>query len=185
LREAHLQTDFNHFRLVEWKPLAVSAVQMIALQKGLLDRQDLQSSPIAAIVAKSSSTLYRHPCHLFVPFLLIKRRKDDSLDVIRQYNCPFAFTSFRASEVDAVVNSRCPWTWKADYQIYHSAGRLLPAAGEQPSYAQLYFYDVDDAVNYRKTRNPNLRQELMALAPSFKSGGMSSSTCCMFHRRRF
>jgi hypothetical protein len=106
LRDARHQTDFDHFRLVEWKPLAVSAVQNIVLQNGLLDGQALQSSPIAAIVAKSSSTLYRHPCHPFVPFLLIKRRKDNSLDVIRQYNCPFAFTSFRASEVDAVVNSR-------------------------------------------------------------------------------
>jgi hypothetical protein len=155
LRDVRLQTDFDHFRLVEWKPLAVSAVQKIVLRNGLLDLQALQSSPIAAIVAKSSSTLYRHPCHPFVPFLLIKRRKGDSLDVIRQDNCPFAFTSFRASEVDAVVNSRCRWTWKTDYQIYHSAGTLLPAAGEQPLYAQLYW----------KRHNPNLRQELMALAP--------------------
>jgi hypothetical protein len=30
---------FDHFRLVEWKPLAVSAVQKIVLQNGLLDRQ--------------------------------------------------------------------------------------------------------------------------------------------------
>jgi hypothetical protein len=41
------------------------------------------------------------------------------------------FTSFRAGEIDADINSHGPWTWKTGYQNYHSAGTLLPATGEQ------------------------------------------------------
>jgi hypothetical protein len=80
---------------------------------------------------------------------------------IRQYNCSFAFTSFRSDHNDANLNGHGPWMWKTGYQIYHSAGSLLPADGEQPSYAQLYFYDANDAINHCKWRNPNLRRELL------------------------
>ncbi len=80
---------------------------------------------------------------------------------IRQYNCSFAFTSFCTTENDEVLNSRSPWTWKTGYQLYHCAGTLLPPDGEQPVYAQLYFYDADDVIHYRTRRNPNLWGEII------------------------
>jgi hypothetical protein len=80
---------------------------------------------------------------------------------IWQYNCCFAFTSFCSNDNNIYLNGRGPWMWKTGYQIYHSAGTLLPADGEQPSYAQLYFYDADDVLNHRKRRNPNLRREII------------------------
>src|SRR5216683_4151262 len=75
---------------------------------------------------------------------------------ICQYNFCFTFTSFYTSENNVVHNSHGPWTWKTGYQIYHSAGSLLPPAGEQLSYAQLYFYNADDTICYCERRNPNL-----------------------------
>src|SRR6266851_5687030 len=39
---------------------------------------------------------------------------------IRQYNCSFAFTSFRDNDDRGVVAGRGPWTWKTGYQIFHS-----------------------------------------------------------------
>ena len=80
---------------------------------------------------------------------------------IRQYNLCFTFTSFRASDNNIIHNGHGPWIWKTGYQIYHSAGSLLPSDGEQPSYAQLYFYNADNAIRYRKRHNPNLRRELL------------------------
>jgi hypothetical protein len=40
---------------------------------------------------------------------------------IRQYNCSFAFTSFRSNDGDANLHGRGPWTvwtWKTGYQLY-------------------------------------------------------------------
>jgi hypothetical protein len=53
--------------------------------------------------------------------------------------------------------------WKTGYKIYHSAGPLCLGLGEHPSYAQLYFYDVDDVLHYHKRRNPNLCQQLLSV----------------------
>jgi hypothetical protein len=80
---------------------------------------------------------------------------------IRQYNCAFAFTSFRANNEDVNLDGRGPWTWKTGYQIYHTVGTLCPVNGAQPSYTQLYFYDPADALNHRKRRNPNLRGQIL------------------------
>lgn len=33
--------------------------------------------------------------------------------------------------------------------FYHRSGPMTAAYGRSPSYAQLYFYDVDTAINYR------------------------------------
>jgi hypothetical protein len=80
---------------------------------------------------------------------------------ICQYNCSFAFTSFHSDQNNVNINGHGPWMWKTGYQIYHSAGTLIPAEGEQPLYAQLYFYDTDNALNHRKRQNPNLHREVL------------------------
>jgi hypothetical protein len=61
LRDARVPTHFEHCRLVKWMILGASAEQSIGLRNGLLAGQALQRSPIVAIVARSSSTLYAPP----------------------------------------------------------------------------------------------------------------------------
>jgi Helitron helicase-like domain at N-terminus len=82
---------------------------------------------------------------------------------IRQYNCALAFASFMANEKDVNSRGRGPWVYKIGYMLYHSSSSLLPLNGQEPRYAQLYFYDPNDALTHRMHRNPNLRSDTMQI----------------------
>ena len=66
---------------------------------------------------------------------------------IRQYNCALAFTSFIAKET-IPSGGGGPWVWKTGYTIYHQLGTLRPDTTNDPTYAQLYFYDPEDALYF-------------------------------------
>lgn len=80
---------------------------------------------------------------------------------IRQYNSALAFTSFTTNKKDVNSGGGGPWVWKSGYTIYHRAGSLLPTE-RNPKYAQLYFYDPDEALRYRMDRNEKLNPATMA-----------------------
>jgi hypothetical protein len=82
-------------------------------------------------------------------------------NAIRQYNSALAFTSFTAKETnDNSLNHR-PWVWKSGYTIYHRVGSLIPNAVCDAKYAQLYFYNLDEALNIRMQRNDKLNRDTM------------------------
>ncbi|KAI0825935.1 hypothetical protein BC629DRAFT_1256263, partial [Irpex lacteus] len=83
-------------------------------------------------------------------------------DHIRQYNAALSFTSFNVNEQN-VNTGPGPWIFKMGYQLYHCAGSLLPIEGQRPQYAQLLFYDPDEALDHRMHRNPNLCPDTMRL----------------------
>lgn len=85
----------------------------------------------------------------------------DFREKIRQYNSALAFTSFTANEKDVNSGGGGPWVWKSGYTIYHRAGTIFPNAENNPMYAQLYFYDPVEALQYRMNRNENLKHETM------------------------
>ncbi|XP_021991362.1 uncharacterized protein LOC110888130 [Helianthus annuus] len=65
---------------------------------------------------------------------------------IRVYNSMFCFTSF-GGKIDHAINSgRSLYTFRISGQNYHRIGSMLPVEGEQPRYAQLYFYDTQNEV---------------------------------------
>jgi hypothetical protein len=68
-------------------------------------------------------------------------------NVIRQYNCALAFTSFSAKESNDNSQNHGPWVWKSGYTIYHRVGSLIPDAVRDAKYAQLYFYDPGEALD--------------------------------------
>jgi hypothetical protein len=80
---------------------------------------------------------------------------------IRQYNSALAFTSFTTKERNDNSGGSGPWVWKTGYTIYHRVGTIFPNAQNDPMYAQLYFYDPVDALQYRMKRNENLKRETM------------------------
>lgn len=80
---------------------------------------------------------------------------------IRQYNSALAFTSFTAKEDNMNKTGRGPWVWKSGYTIYHRAGNLFPDTAASPKYAQLYFYDPNDALQLRMERNSTLSRNTM------------------------
>lgn len=91
---------------------------------------------------------------------------DDSMsasfrDNIRQYNAALAFTSLGADIVETVNDGRGPYVFKVHGELYHRIGSLLPREDVHPTYAQLYFYDPQDALHHRMDRNRNLREDVM------------------------
>jgi hypothetical protein len=80
---------------------------------------------------------------------------------IRRYNAALAFTSLGV-EVDEAINCRPgPYVFRIHGELCHRVGSLLPSAGQQPSYAQLYIHDPHEALNQRMQRNPNLARATM------------------------
>jgi hypothetical protein len=90
-------------------------------------------------------------------------RSTDFHHHIRQYNCTFAFTSFRANEQLINVCGGGPWVFKTGYMLYHSSSCLLPPSTEQARYAQLYFYDADLALDQQMHHNSNLHRNMMQI----------------------
>ncbi|XP_071717971.1 uncharacterized protein [Rutidosis leptorrhynchoides] len=68
---------------------------------------------------------------------------------IRIYNSMFCFTSFGAKIDHSLNKGRGPYTFRISGQTYHTIGSLMPQAGNQPRYAQLYFYDTQNETNNR------------------------------------
>ena len=57
---------------------------------------------------------------------------------------------FTGGKVDNSVNDwRNPYIFRLYGQNHHKIGTLLPANGQNPQYAQLYFYDIENEVKYR------------------------------------
>jgi hypothetical protein len=83
---------------------------------------------------------------------------------ITRYNAAFAFTSLGA-KMDRAINhsGRSGWVFRICGNLYHSTRALEPPAGQAPSYAQLYIYDPEVALQQRMRRNDNLRQNTMRL----------------------
>ncbi|GKB39597.1 hypothetical protein Tco_0884539 [Tanacetum coccineum] len=70
-------------------------------------------------------------------------------DQIRIYNGMFCFTSFGARIDHSINTGRGLYTFRINGQNYHRIGSLLPTAGFQPRYAQLYFFDTHNEVKNR------------------------------------
>ncbi|KAK4592722.1 hypothetical protein RGQ29_017025 [Quercus rubra] len=69
--------------------------------------------------------------------------------LIRSYNAMFAMTSM-GGKVDSRINDgRHPYIFKLNGQNHHRIGTLLPNDGEDPQFAQLYFYDTENEVQHR------------------------------------
>ena len=61
----------------------------------------------------------------------------------------FAMTSM-GGKVDSRINDgRHPYIFKLNGQNHHRIGTLLPNNGEDPQFAQSYFYDTENEVQHR------------------------------------
>ena len=61
---------------------------------------------------------------------------------IRKYNCAFQMTSFGCSEI--TMTGFNP-SFRIQGQVYHLIGSIVPAEGESPKFAQIYFIDNHDS----------------------------------------
>ncbi|KAF7138016.1 hypothetical protein RHSIM_Rhsim07G0256200 [Rhododendron simsii] len=79
----------------------------------------------------------------------------------RECNAANAFTSLGATLDTRVLSGRGPTSFTIHGELRHRTGSLLPVPGEQASYAQLYIYDPNSAVEVRTHRNPQLRRDVL------------------------
>lgn len=84
---------------------------------------------------------------------LIKRKSANFFENIRKYNSSFAMVSSEAKISDTISGGI--YHFKIHDNFYHRAGPMTTSNDRQPCYAQLYFYDVDIANNYRLNVSSN------------------------------
>jgi hypothetical protein len=90
------------------------------------------------------------------------RQGRDFRENIWKYNRAFAFTSLQVTE-DHSINERCrgPPVFRIQGELHHRGGPLLPAVDRPPTYAQLYFYDSQAALEYRCHQNSGLNPDTL------------------------
>nr|XP_043619863.1 uncharacterized protein LOC122591677 [Erigeron canadensis] len=76
-------------------------------------------------------------------------RSTNFMNNIRAYNTMFSFTSMGGKVDKSVQSGRGPYCFRLQGQICHRMGSLLPSAGEQPKFSQLYIHDSENEVQHR------------------------------------
>src|ERR1700693_5667829 len=79
---------------------------------------------------------------------------------IHQYNNAFAFTSLGVKVDQSVLNSLGLYAFKIMGELSHLSGSLLPVAGTDLVFAQIYVYDEAEAQAIRMGSNGHLRHSV-------------------------
>ena len=103
---------------------------------------------------------------------------------IHQYNNAFAFTSLGVKVDQSVLNSLGPYAFKIMGELSHLSGSLLPVAGTDPVFAQIYVYDEAEAQAIRMRRNGNLQPYVMGILETMSAGIWIFNSGYMFHTFR-
>ncbi len=82
---------------------------------------------------------------------------------IRNYNNALAMTSVGRQLDHTLNNGGGPWIFKLYGELTHRIGSLLPSPDSIPSYAQLYIYDTEQALQYRMNHPLNSRLDQATL----------------------
>ena len=61
----------------------------------------------------------------------------------------FAFASLGVKIDNAITNAPGPYCFRISGELHHLSGSLLPEAGENESYAQIYIHDPADQLDMR------------------------------------
>ena len=79
----------------------------------------------------------------------------------RIYNAANAFTSLGAALDSRVLSGRGPTSFTIHGELRRRTGSLLPQPGQDATYAQLYIYYPDSALEVRNRVNPQLRRDVL------------------------
>ncbi|OMO66755.1 DNA helicase PIF1, ATP-dependent [Corchorus olitorius] len=81
---------------------------------------------------------------------------------IRSYNHNFAFTSMGVHLDQSLPGgNRGVFVFRAQGNIYHKIGGLLPNSNERPRFLQMYVYDTEHETEYRMLENETLDRNLV------------------------
>jgi hypothetical protein len=82
---------------------------------------------------------------------------------IWKYNRAFAFTSLSAQEDHTINMGRGKPVFRIFGELYHRGGPLEPAPNRPPTYAQLYIYDPEAALDNRRSLNESLNPHTLGV----------------------
>lgn len=125
-----------------------------------------RSNPIFGLCCDSGKVvlpILKDPPHVLKDLLEHgDRQAKDFRENIWKYNRAFAFTSLQVNE-DYSVNERHQGqpVFRIQGELYHRHGPLLPAENRPPTYAQLYFYDSQAALEHRRQQNSGLNTDTL------------------------
>ncbi|PIA26944.1 hypothetical protein AQUCO_08400004v1 [Aquilegia coerulea] len=68
---------------------------------------------------------------------------------------------------DCILKGRGPKSFTIHGELKHRVGSLLPEEGKDPCYSQLYIYDPNKALEYRKKRNTHLDPKVLKIIQLF------------------
>jgi hypothetical protein len=102
---------------------------------------------------------------------------------IHRYNNALAMTSLGCKTDDSINHGGGPYVFKVHGKLTHRSGSLLPPPNGHPTYAQLYIYDQEDALNYRMGHQANttLQRETMQRLQDMLSGNIQEFNCIGRH----
>lgn len=80
---------------------------------------------------------------------------------ICQYNNTLAFTSVGVEIDRHTVQETGPASFHIHDTLHHLMGAFIPSKDLQPSYAQLYIYDPQEATDRHFHRNPGLQKDIL------------------------
>ena len=80
---------------------------------------------------------------------------------IRQYNNTLAFISVGVDVDNQTIQGSGPSLFCIHDTLHHLMGALIPPDGLQPSFAQLYIYDPEEATNRHVQGNPQLNPGIL------------------------
>ncbi|PIA50577.1 hypothetical protein AQUCO_01200042v1 [Aquilegia coerulea] len=101
---------------------------------------------------------------------------------IRSHNASNAFSSLGVTMDDRILNGRGPTSFTIHGELCHKVGSLLPETGKSPSYAQLYIYDPNEALEHRKNRNSHLLPEVLKI---IQETLLQSNEMCKLYKQAF
>ena len=80
---------------------------------------------------------------------------------IQQYNNALSFISVGIDTDNNTIQGSGPASFQIHGILHHLMESLIPPNGLQPSYAQLYIYDPEEATNRHVQHNPQLNDAIL------------------------
>ena len=101
------------------------------------------------------------PLKAFSPYLRLLYEEQDPCSRafrknVRAYNSAFAFTSLSYTKDTRVTHRNGIQCFQIHGELYHLQGPLIPKSQEPPSFAQLFFYDLELATNAQANQHQDL-----------------------------
>ena len=89
------------------------------------------------------------------------QRDRDFCQQIKAYDSSLAFASMCLTGHEYTLNSKGPYCYRINGQVYHKISQLQPESGKSPGFSQIYIYDQQNELDYHLRSFTNLDKNLL------------------------